>query len=128
MHTQKSYLLAICLFFFTCISFSQISTVTLSGSVKDNNDKIPLPFVHVVLKDAQDSSFITGTVTDDDGIFNLTEVASGNYLLEVSYTGYKTTLTTCFCRIAIRLSQYSGNRTGRDGHGARRISSDGKTG
>lgn len=96
MHTQKSYLLAICLFFFTCISFSQISTVTLSGSVKDNNDKIPLPFVHVVLKDAQDSSFITGTVTDDDGIFNLTEVAPGNYLLEVSYTGYKTNLQLVF--------------------------------
>lgn len=96
MQTQKSHLLSTIFFFLTFVSFAQTTLVTLSGSVKDKNDKASLPFVNVILKRVQDSSFVTGTVTDDDGIFTLTDVIPGNYLLEASYTGYNTNTQPVF--------------------------------
>ena len=35
-----------------------------------------------------DSSFVKGTVTDNNGIFNLENIKKGNYILSVSCVGY----------------------------------------
>lgn len=77
------------------ISNAQTS-VTLSGTVQDKNSKAPLPFVHVVLKTEKDSSFVSGTVSNEEGRFSLTKIKSGNYTLEVSYLGYKTAKQSLF--------------------------------
>lgn len=75
---------------FAQASLAQISSVTLSGIVKDKNTQSALPFVTVVLKMAKDSVFVTGTVSDEEGRFTLTGVKPNSYVLETSYIGYIT--------------------------------------
>lgn len=72
-------------------SFSQNSTVTLSGIVKDKTIKEVLPYVSVVLKTEKDTVFITGGITNEEGRFTLSNIKPGNYLLFVSYIGYLNT-------------------------------------
>lgn len=88
------YFLILQLSFFT-MSNAQTS-VTVSGLIKDKNTKTVLPFVNVVLKTEKDSSFVSGTVTNEEGRFSLSKIKSGNYYLEVSYIGYKTTKQSLF--------------------------------
>ena len=79
---------------FFVLSFSalcaQVSAVTISGMIKDKTTKSALLYVNVVLKSANDSTFVTGTVTDEEGRFTLTSVKPGNYFLEISFIGYFT--------------------------------------
>jgi outer membrane receptor protein involved in Fe transport len=72
------------------------TNVTISGIVKDKNSKANLPFVNVVLKTEKDSSFISGAVSNEEGRFSISKIKSGNYYLEVSYIGYKTSKKTLF--------------------------------
>lgn len=66
------------------------SSITVSGTIKDQRDKSVLPYVNVIVKTERDSTFVTGTVTNDEGFFKITSLQSGNYLLEISFIGYKT--------------------------------------
>jgi outer membrane receptor protein involved in Fe transport len=63
--------------------------ITLSGVVKDVK-KMAILYVNVALKAAQDSSFVVGTITNDQGRFSLVGVKSGNYVMEISMVGFKT--------------------------------------
>ena len=67
---------------------AQSIKVTLSGVVKDAKDSKPLPFVTIALKNASDSSFVVGTISDDAGLFTLTDIKTGNYQIEASYIGF----------------------------------------
>ena len=69
--------------------FGQANTVTVSGIILDQS-KARLPYVSAVIKSAKDSVFVSGTVTNDQGLFSLPGVSPGNYVLELSYLGYKT--------------------------------------
>ncbi|MEI6882161.1 MAG: TonB-dependent receptor, partial [Bacteroidota bacterium] len=84
---QKITLTLFIQLFIFSISYAQ-TNVTVSGTIKDKNTKSVLPFVNVVLKAEKDSSFVSGTVTNEEGRFSLSKVKSGNYFLEVSYIGY----------------------------------------
>ncbi|ULT23163.1 TonB-dependent receptor [Sphingobacterium sp. E70] len=89
------------LFMLLCLAGSmpttaQVSTATISGIVKSQTTNSPLPYVNLVLKHTTDSSFVTGTVSDDAGRYKLSSVASGHYTLEVSYTGFKTVKQSIF--------------------------------
>ncbi|MFG4001397.1 TonB-dependent receptor domain-containing protein [Flavobacterium aquidurense] len=75
---------------FTIFNISaQNNSATISGQVKDKTSKITLPYVNVALKSAKDQKFLFGTVTAEDGRFNLAAVPSGNYILEITTIGYK---------------------------------------
>ena len=67
---------------------AQTSAVTVSGMIKDKADKTALPFVNIVLKTEKDSAFVTGTVSNEEGRFTLTNIKSANYVLQFSYTGF----------------------------------------
>jgi outer membrane receptor protein involved in Fe transport len=67
---------------------AQKNTATVSGTLKDANNKGALPFVNVLLYKAQDSAFVTGTITNEAGGFSVASVNSGQYLLKFSYMGY----------------------------------------
>lgn len=69
--------------------YAQSVEVTVSGQVKEQKTDSPVPYANVVLKTEKDSTFVMGTVTDEEGRFALTKVNSGNYILSLSYTGYK---------------------------------------
>lgn len=68
---------------------AQNNSATISGQVKDKTSKITLPYINVALKSAKDQKFLFGTVTAEDGRFNLAAVPSGNYILEITTIGYK---------------------------------------
>lgn len=78
------------LFCFICL-IGHTQSVTLSGEVRDSVTQAPLPFVNVVLKQQKDSSFVTGGITNETGIFQLSDVKPGDYLIEISFVGYKKT-------------------------------------
>src|SRR6187401_1004499 len=80
----------ILLLFCTVISaFCQTKKVTLSGIVKDQSSKQPLPYVNVILTTESDSVFVVGTVTTEAGQFTLTGVAPGTYVLSATYIGFE---------------------------------------
>ena len=60
------------------------------GKVIDASSSAALPFASVVLTSLRDSSVVEGTLTDDDGSFDLREIEVGRYVLEVRFPGYKT--------------------------------------
>lgn len=67
---------------------AQTKGVTISGSVKDKVGKTALSYVNVLLKTEKDSAFVTGTVSNEEGIFVLANVKPDNYYIEVSFIGY----------------------------------------
>jgi hypothetical protein len=79
------------IFFFSFAATAQNSHITLSGIVKDRTSKSVLAYVNIILKTEKESTFVTGTVTNEEGRFVITNIIPGNYLVEFSYTGYKTT-------------------------------------
>lgn len=80
----RIYWLAIFLFYIQFIIAQHIN-----GKVFDGNLSEPLSFANVVLLKLQDSSFVAGTTTDTAGYFSL-QAENGDYLLRVSFIGYKT--------------------------------------
>jgi outer membrane receptor protein involved in Fe transport len=88
MTMPRTFYSSLLLLFIPFSSFSQTQSPTLSGLVKDAATKGVLPFVNVTLKFARDSSFVLGTITNDEGRFTITDVKSGNYFIEVSFVGY----------------------------------------
>jgi outer membrane receptor protein involved in Fe transport len=79
--------------FFTFLisySFGQNKGVTISGLIKGKADLSALSYVNVVLKTEKDSAFVTGTVTNEEGRFTLSNIKPNNYYFEISFIGYAT--------------------------------------
>lgn len=90
----------------SCITgFAQVSSVTLSGLLKDKVANAPLPYASILIKTEMDSAFVTGTISDDEGRFIIQGIKPGNYLLFTSLIGYKTKVQQLFVG---GLSQYVG--------------------
>lgn len=67
-------------------------TFKVVGSLRDSVSGEFLAFVNVAVLDSADSSFVKGASTNFDGLFELTEVPQGAYLLRVSAIGYQNRL------------------------------------
>ena len=76
--------------FLTSNAFSQNKGVTISGLIKDKANKSALSYVNVVLKTEKDSAFVTGTVSNEEGRFTLTNIKPNNYYFEITFMGYVT--------------------------------------
>lgn len=63
----------------------------IQGTVYDENTKESIPFATVRLMNAKDSTELQAVATNDKGKFRLSATA-GDYLLEISFIGYKTFL------------------------------------
>ncbi len=61
----------------------------VTGMVFDFDSKHSIEYANIVLLSAQDSSLINGTVSDPNGLFELSGIPSGNYFIEVRFIGYK---------------------------------------
>lgn len=66
------------------------NNVTISGTVKEKASQNSISFANVVLKTKLDSTFVTGTATNENGFFTLDNIKSGNYILEISSIGFIT--------------------------------------
>lgn len=89
MNTKLLYTLLFIILFSTTI-FAQAKSATVSGVIKGKIDNIGLPYVNVVVKTEKENTFVSGTVTDEEGRFSLSKIPSGNLFLEISYLGYAT--------------------------------------
>lgn len=67
-----------------CIS---LAAQTITGKITDEQQQ-PIGYVNIVLQQA-DSTFVTGTVSDDKGNFTVTVPRNGNYLLALTCIGYQ---------------------------------------
>ncbi len=84
---QISILSLVCLLLSANIS-AQKGNIT--GKIVDNNNSSPLPYVSVaIIKASKDSTTVNGGITDDNGVFNIKNIAYGKYILKCSFVGYK---------------------------------------
>ena len=70
-------------------SFGQQKVVTVSGKVSEKTNHTFLSYVTIVLRAENDSTFVSGTVSNEEGRFSLS-IKPGNYYLEFSFVGYIT--------------------------------------
>ena len=95
MFKTKNWL-AVC--YLICLSaFNSFSQKPIQGSIsgyviEKSSDK-PLEFVQVILKKAQDSTFVSGTVSDSKGKFSFEKIPFGDYRINYSYIGFENTQT-----------------------------------
>lgn len=84
-------------FFFTivvCLStMSQMMAQNISGKIVDAKGE-PLAFANVVLLNRQDSTFVNGAVSGENGCFSIDSSCSGG-ILKVTSVGYKTIFKDC---------------------------------
>lgn len=92
---MKSCILGFSLWLITSISlFGQ-----LTGQVLDENNQ-PLAFANVLLLTASDTTLVRGTITDDDGYFNVAITESGTFLAAAEALGYKRRYSSSFSLLA----------------------------
>lgn len=60
---------------------------TISGKIVDEKSK-PIFYVTAALLNAADSTIITGVTTDENGYFEFTDIANGEYLIMGNLLGY----------------------------------------
>ncbi len=63
-------------------------TFSVSGSIKDSKDGQPLTGVILSLFPKDDTTKVQNGITDIDGLFSITDVAPGSYILKTNYIGY----------------------------------------
>jgi len=68
---------------------AQEPKVKISGKVLDQVSLKPISFASVILNDKIGNRFITGTISDEEGLFILTEIIPGDYYLEIRLIGYE---------------------------------------
>ncbi len=68
---------------------AQTPLISVSGITKSKASGEALPFVNVVLKKQVDSTFVAGTISGNKGLFSLSEISPGDYLLEASFIGFE---------------------------------------
>ncbi|MCP4976045.1 MAG: outer membrane beta-barrel protein, partial [Maribacter sp.] len=79
---SKQIIFLLVLSFLTSSSFSQ--EYKIQGKII-SNDHEPIWLANVLLLSAVDSILINGSSTDDNGIFEITNIPPGDYLLKASY-------------------------------------------
>lgn len=84
-------LLLLCLIGSITIAHAQNSG-SISGKVIDKAAALPLPYVSIVIK--ENSTVVTGSITDDNGEFTIKNLPLKNYTVEVQFMGYKTATLT----------------------------------
>lgn len=77
---QRLLILIVLLFLIKASALAQYNKITVSGLVRDNKAKTGLPFVNVALNSSKDSSFIVGTITNEEGRFTLVDIKSGTII------------------------------------------------
>ncbi len=84
----KLYSPPLCLFLLLC-SFSGFSQHSVEGRLLDPSRQ-PVAFANVILLNAQDSTSVyKGAVSSENGRFSLKEVEANDYLLKISFVGFR---------------------------------------
>lgn len=73
-----------------CVNILYGQKITVSGLVNEKATGETCISANVVLLNAKDSTQVSGNNTSADGKFTLPAVKAGNYILRISYVGFKT--------------------------------------
>ena len=65
-------------------------TFVVAGVLRDAKTGETMPFVNVAVLDSIDSSLVKGGISNMDGVFEISQVPQGAFLLRVSAIGYET--------------------------------------
>ncbi len=61
---------------------------TISGTILDSETKKGVDAAHIILLKAQDSSFVSGTISEESGFFVFSKLGHGEYIIKASQIGY----------------------------------------
>lgn len=73
---------------FLLIMSTGFAQINLKGKVVDQ-DQEPVSFASVVLVQAKNQSIYKGEITDEGGVFTFKNIVAGDYILKVTFLGYK---------------------------------------
>jgi len=88
MASVKMMLLVVAMSSFSVIYAQEKHDVI--GKLIEAKSNQPIPFASVSLLRASDPTLIHGATSDEKGIFKISAVVKGHYMLSVSFVGYKT--------------------------------------
>ncbi len=71
------------------------SSHTISGILTDSNGEV-VPFINVLLLQSNDSTFVKGTITLDNGTYQLENIKPGKYFIMGSMVGYQSAYSQSF--------------------------------
>ncbi len=91
MNTKKKLLF----YFFIGIAQLGYSQYRVSGTATDTSE-LPLAFANILLLQANDSTFVSGATSDDNGSFELNAKTPGDYIVTVSVLGFNTYTSSTF--------------------------------
>jgi len=73
--------------FLCTAAVTRAQSATLTGTVSDESDGLPLPGANVILLDAAGAQ-VTGGATDIDGRYTIRQIPAGAYTVRVRFVGY----------------------------------------
>ena len=62
----------------------------ITGTLVNDSTSAPVSFASVALLNAQDSTLLTGVITDDSGRFNFSDLPYGKYHIKATFIGFYT--------------------------------------
>jgi len=74
--------------FFLCSITVWTQTYSISGTVKDTENET-VAFANILVMQSLDSTIVTGTSSDENGIFKIEDLKSSQYILKTSFIGFK---------------------------------------
>jgi outer membrane receptor protein involved in Fe transport len=66
------------------------SELTITGTVQDKHSGEPVIHASAAVYTIDDSTLVTGAITDDEGFFSIEGLNQNNYRVRISYMGYQT--------------------------------------
>lgn len=99
----RPILIAILLFPFASLSAQfngggTMPEMTITGKVIDETNNRPIPFATIYLKHLKDTTFFSGGLANDSGMFSIEQLKPGKYELKISFIGYANYVDTIFLK------------------------------
>lgn len=82
------------LFLLLCRLVALVNAQSLTGKITDENNQ-PVAYANVVLLSLPDSTFLQGTISDEQGLFSLPATDSKSKVIQISCIGYKKLSCPC---------------------------------
>ena len=90
MNKKLVFLPIMVLLLLACPMESWAQKFTITGKVTEQSSGEVLPGATALLLNAKDSTQVTGAATNNDGLFTISPKKGGEYILRISYMGFKT--------------------------------------
>ncbi|MFV0290071.1 MAG: TonB-dependent receptor domain-containing protein [Mangrovibacterium sp.] len=63
--------------------------VSIKGNVFERDSNLPMPYVNVAIYNSSTDALINGNITNDNGEFNIENIAQGTYYVKVNFIGFQ---------------------------------------